>query len=257
MKRIAFFTNPYHDEGLVLTQKLKQFVCQFEHTISDIGDADYIVVLGGDGTMLAAARASGGTPLLGINLGNVGYLTDAQAAQGEQAIEKLLSGNFQIQTRMMLEAAYTGGQAVLALNDIVIHRGHSPRPIRCHIAVNGERMDEFNADGIVVSTPTGSTAYNLSAGGPLLKPDARMIAITPICAHSASARPAVVSHEDTITISIQNPQDIIVTCDGERVFDNIECGNMMKIDVRTAKQTTQIVKTHSLSFYELFRTKMT
>ena len=257
MKRIAFFVNTYRDADQVIANDLRDFVQAKGHVVAlqDADECDFAVVLGGDGTMLAAAKkfAQFGTPLLGINMGQLGYLTDAEVAHSKESLEKLLSGKFKIEKRIMLNVDINGCKN-LALNDVVIHRGVNPRPIRLRLAIDDEHVDSFTADGLIIATPTGSTAYNLSAGGPLLKPDAGMVAITPICSHSTFERPLVVQPNEGITIFADGLLQTGIACDGEPVkFDETdEC--MIKIGV--SKFVTNIVKTHDLSFYETFRAKM-
>ena len=158
---------------------------------------------------------------------------------------------------MMLEVLPSNAAgSFLALNDIVVHRGQNPRPISIRLTINGKFTNEFRADGVIAATPTGSTAYNLSAGGPLLKPDARMIAITPICSHSLNARPSVVSCTDNITIGIENLATTRIICDGESLSINTGAEDEIQLFVQSSKYTTSIVRTHNLSFYEIFRNKM-
>jgi len=257
--KISFYTNLEKDIDQRVTRQLEGFVGSNGHLVVGIDEeADATIVLGGDGTMLAAARraADRGTPLLGINLGNVGYLTDVEEAQAQDAVGRLLSGDYRVERRMMLEARISGSNAsLLALNDITVHRGQNPRLVHCHIDLNGEYMDDFRADGVVIATPTGSTAYSLSAGGPLLKPDAQMIAITPICPHSLSGRPAVVSHQDIITIKLENSPDLMIAYDGEYILKSKQ--KFIEITVQASEHTANIIRTCNLSFYELFRKKMT
>ncbi|MCL2169402.1 MAG: NAD(+)/NADH kinase [Defluviitaleaceae bacterium] len=259
MKKIAFFTNFDRDANGAVTERLKGFVREAGHVVFDGENPDFMVVLGGDGTMLSAARhaARSGIPLLGVNLGQIGYLTDVDASEAEVSLAKLLSGQYAVEERMMLEAIFlnTTMSSILALNDIVIHRGTNPRPIELEIGINGAFMGKFRADGVVISTPTGSTAYNLSAGGPLLKPDAKMLAITPICPHSLSGRPAIVAHDDILTVCIDNLPQTTIDCDGEPV-DLGSITGTLSLKIKASRHTTNIIRTHSLSFYETFRIKM-
>lgn len=256
---ISFYTNLEKDINQTVTRQLVDFVQTFGHKVVELDKpADATIVLGGDGTMLSAARhvAKAGTPIFGINLGNVGYLTDVEFVQAEDALNRLLSGNYRVEKRMMLEARISSSESpLLALNDITVHRGQNPRLVHCHINLNGEYMDDFRADGVVIATPTGSTAYSLSAGGPLLKPDAQMIAITPICPHSLSGRPAVVSHEDIITIKLENSLDLMIAYDGEYILKSKQ--KFIEITVQASNYTANIIRTCNLSFYEIFRKKMT
>ncbi|MDR2167154.1 MAG: NAD(+)/NADH kinase [Clostridiales bacterium] len=259
MKKITFFTNNARDCGLAFTENLADFVRKSGHGVCDGENPDFMVVLGGDGTMLAAARhvAARGIPLLGINLGKMGYLTDGDASDARESLQKLLAGDFKIERRMMLKVSINDStKSHLALNDLCVHRGQNPRPIDIRLALNGEFMDDFCADGVIVATPTGSTAYSLSAGGPLLKPDAQMMAITPICPHSLSVRPAVVSCDDIITISIENLAMTSITCDGEPLETAAPEDAPIELIVQSSEYTTNIIRTHNMSFYETFRIKM-
>ncbi|MCL2397137.1 MAG: NAD(+)/NADH kinase [Defluviitaleaceae bacterium] len=281
MKKIGFFPNTDRDLQLATTRDLADFVralgcevfatkelapllpnnCQFMKNYREVCDeVDFLVVLGGDGTMLKAAGHAvySGTPLLGINLGNVGYLTDVEKNHAKSAISRILADNYKIQQRMMLQAGL-GAATRLALNDITIYRGFSPRMIQCVVHINGEYMDTFRADGLVISTPTGSTAYNLAAGGPVLKPDAKMVAITPICPASLSARPAVISHEDHIHIRLPNTRDTVISFDGEGINHadvTSVCGNELEILITPSQYVTNIIKTNSYGFYEVLRKKI-
>jgi len=271
MKKIGFITNINRDTDMSVTRTLIAFVrdlgceaIEFAHSVTD--DVDFIVVLGGDGTMLRAARyaAHRATPLLGINLGNVGYLTDADKTHAEESITKVLTGNYKIERRMMLEVHTANGGTHLALNDIVIYRGAVSRLIECAVSINGDYMDTFRADGLVVATPTGSTAYSLAAGGPVLKPYAKMVVITPISPQSLSARPVVLPHEDNIQIRIKkSPQidvsQISISFDGERVSPSKLADIMegeLEISVATSEHFTNIIKTNNIGFYETLRIKI-
>ncbi|MCL2573214.1 MAG: NAD(+)/NADH kinase [Defluviitaleaceae bacterium] len=265
MKKIGFYKNLYKDADLKVTQDLVGYaenqgckVILFDDEITDI--VDFLVVLGGDGTVLRAAKFVIGTdiPLLGINLGNVGYLTDVENSQAKNAIDSVLSGNFKIEERMMLTVNKPDCQ-FYALNDIVVHRGASPRMIECAVSVDGEHMDAFRADGLIISTPTGSTAYNLAAGGPVLKPDERMVVITPVCPHSPSARPIVVSINESIEAKVAYAPIATISFDG--VIENQNdvsdaVGEGFSIVIRPSSHFARIIKTNNSSFYEIFRKKM-
>jgi NAD+ kinase len=265
MKRIGFFTNVHKDIDLATTRELISFVrdlgCEsLEFTGCAFFDVDFLVVLGGDGTMLQAADCAVhySTPLLGINMGNVGYLTDVEKSQAKNAIQKVLEGNYQIQERMMLSVNKAGHEN-FALNDIIIHRGSCTRMIECAVKVDGEHMDTFRADGIIVATPTGSTAYNFAAGGPVLKPDAQMVILTPICPQSPSARSVVVSVDEDIEIRVSHAPQSTVSFDGA-IVSTSEVAEVaddgFSIAVRPNDYRTKIIKTNSLGFYEILRMKM-
>jgi len=212
----------------------------------------FLVVLGGDGTMLRASHlaAQYSTPMLGINLGGLGYLTDVDRHEGLAAIEKVLTGNFQKEQRMMLQV-----QETLALNEVLIHRERASRLMAFRICVNGKHMDTLRADGIIVSTPTGSTAYNLSAGGPILRPDSEMIVVTAVCPHSLYTRPWVLSGNDEVTLSPVDThgEKAVVTLDGEAKF-SLKCNEA--IIIKRSKYTAAVIKTSGMDFFEVLRRKM-
>jgi len=211
-----------------------------------------LVVLGGDGTMLRAAHlaARHSTPMLGINLGDLGYLTDVDRHEGLAAIEKMLAGDFRQEQRMMLEV-----HKRLALNEVLIHRERSSRLMSFCICVNGDHMDTLRADGIIVSTPTGSTAYNLSAGGPILRPDSEMIVVTAVCPHALYTRPWVLSGSDEVTLTPVDThgEKAVVSLDGEAKFF-LECGEA--ITIKRSMLMATVVKTSGVDFFEVLRKKM-
>ena len=216
-------------------------------------NADFVIALGGDGTMLRAAKMAN-CPILGLNLGNLGYLTDSNIDLSFPAINKLFANDYFVENRMMLQYEHLNKQH-LALNDVVIYRGLSTKLFECVIHINGEFMTQIRADGIIAASPTGSTAYNLSAGGPILKPDAKMIAITPISSHSLTSRPAIISHKDELTITFLNHPGFSLALDGETIPINIG-EKETTIRIKKADKTAHILKTNSLSFYETLRNKM-
>ncbi|MDR1558307.1 MAG: NAD(+)/NADH kinase [Clostridiales bacterium] len=215
--------------------------------------SDLIVVLGGDGTMLQAAHhaALADIPLLGVNLGTLGYLTDVEPGEIDLALDAALQGRFTLERRIMLRTDLNEKWA--ALNDIVISRGIFSKLIRFQLYINDEYIDTIRADGIIVSTPTGSTAYNLSAGGPILKPDSEMMVITAICPHALYLRPWVISAGDTVGVRVLNDADATIAMDGRNMTE-LEPGRLLSIK-RSATRTS-IIKTKHLGFYEILRRKM-
>jgi NAD+ kinase len=243
---ISIITNASKDPGLVYTYKVRDFLTGrgVNAVIGEyISAADFWVVLGGDGTMLHVAQRAAveNIPLLGINLGNLGFLTDVDEHEGLQALEKLLAGAYKSEHRLMLEA-----EGRLALNEIFI--GATGKLSNFAVYINGQHMDDIRADGIITTTPTGSTAYSLSAGGPILGPSGQMIGITPVCPHSLSARPWVISAEDIIQIETFSPAAL--TIDGEFIKEITG-----KITVRKSAYYTTIVKTAPAHFYATLRKK--
>jgi len=215
--------------------------------------SDFIIVLGGDGTMLRAAHtaAFADIPLLGVNLGTLGYLTDAEPHELEQSLDAVLRGHYSLERRIMLRTDLNDSWA--ALNDIVISRGIFSKLIRFQMFINGDYIDTIRADGIIVSTPTGSTAYNLSAGGPILKPESEMTVITAICPHALYLRPWVISASDTVGVRALNDADAVLVMDGQNMA-RMEAGHLLTIS--RSDRYTSIIKTKSLSFYEILRRKI-
>lgn len=186
---------------------------------------DCIIVLGGDGTLLQTARAvaRSGVPVFGVNFGQMGFLTEIELGEIYPALEKLLAGHFTIEERMMLEVSIIRDgetlQNSIALNDVVVAKGAFARLITLHIFVNQEPVGIVAADGVVVATPTGSTAYSLSAGGPIVPPSLEVILITPICPHSLTSRPMAVSPESTVKVVLASQMgSTMLTLDGQHGF---------------------------------------
>ena len=167
-------------------------------------DADCALVLGGDGTLIRAVRDMDGSamPLLGINMGTLGYLTDVELKEFRPALDRLFAGDFDVEERMMIEGVTADGYRDLAVNDIVLARDGKIRIVQFNLYVNGTLLNTYLADGVIISTPTGSTGYNLSAGGPVVEPTASMIVITPICSHALNTSSVVLSADDVIEVEI-------------------------------------------------------
>ena len=184
------------------------------------GVCDLVITVGGDGTLLGAARAlaSSGVPLLGINLGRLGFLADLPTDALETCLAPILAGEFDAEERFLLAARVNGDPPLLALNDVVIHKWNTARMIELETLIDGVFVNRQRGDGIIVATPTGSTAYALSGGGPLIHPALDAIALVPICPHTLSNRPLVVAGSSRIAIRAPSRADqghIIVTCDGQ------------------------------------------
>ena len=225
---------------------------------------DCIIVLGGDGTLLQAAvdLAELDIPFLGINMGTLGFLTEVNKDGIKSALEKLIREEFTIEKRMMLLGrsyeAETVKDETRALNDIVITRRGSLQIINFNIYVNGQLLHRFHGDGVIVATPTGSTGYSLSAGGPIVEPKAELILLTPICPHSMRNRSIVLSSKDRVTVEIESSRDG-ETQEVEAIFDG--CHKVLlrtgeKIEIRKSKKTTGIVKLSQVSFLEVLHRKL-
>ena len=218
------------------------------------------LVLGGDGTLIRAVRDLGANslPLLGINLGTLGYLTDVELKDFRVALDQLFDGEPDIEERMMLEGSFRGSRIDIAMNDIVLAREGKVRIVSFNIYVNGTLLNTYHADGVILSTPTGSTGYNLSAGGPVVEPTAQMIVITPICSHALNTSSVVLSADDTIEVEIcegrYGRQEQISLC-----FDGAEQTTLVtgeRVCIRKAAKTARLIKLNRESFMITMRRKM-
>lgn len=223
-------------------------------------DIDLVVALGGDGTVLAAARLAGGTraPIFAVNLGNFGFLTTSSLREYEGHFERILAGDYVVEERMMLctDVFNSGGsvKSFTALNDIVLHKGALARPILIDIKVGDDLVGVFPADGVIVATPTGSTAYSLSAAGPILYPLMNAFCITPICPHTLAVRPLVVPAEYSVSLSEQSShQDVVITVDGQLSHSVKEEDQVL---VTRSDHVTRLVRPFEGSFFSLLRSKL-
>lgn len=219
-------------------------------------EADILIVLGGDGTILRVAchAAAYETPIFGINLGHLGYLAGAEKQEGRDTIDRVLKGRYTVEKRMMLRAEIGGKAFLPALNDVYIRNKEAAHMLKLTLKINGQYTDTYLGDGIILASPTGSTAYNLSAGGPVLKPDTSLIAVTQICPHNLYARSFVIGGEDSVSISLKSREAAgAVFTDGEYRAE-LKYGE--EITVKKAKSHTYIIKTTELDFYDVLRRKM-
>lgn len=279
MRSFALVTNAHKDPHLVLTNKIVDYINQKGGNVvilsddnedpEEYGDIDFsrmpentecIMVLGGDGTLirLATKAMKYQIPLIGVNLGTLGYLCELEEDGVFDAIDQLMEGNYFIENRIMLEGFNDAGKASLGLNDIVIHRAGNLSILRLNVYVNGEFLATYDADGMIVSTPTGSTGYNLSAGGPIVNPLAHMLVLTPINAHSLNARSIVFSSNDVIEIEMGSRRylkDEIahVSCDGDLVGE-LHVGE--KYVVSRSQNVVRFVRLNKTSFLEILSKKM-
>jgi NAD+ kinase len=223
---------------------------------SVIAAADVVVVLGGDGTFLAAARwaAPQGKPVLGINLGTFGFLAEYERDAWQQAVGDLLDGRVRLERRMMMTCREGRGTADWALNDVVVNKAALARMIDIELRVDGQDVSRFRADGLIVSTPVGSTAYNLSAGGPIVQPSEEVFVITPICPHQLTFRPLVVPSTAVIDIRVDAAgDDAYITIDGQ-VGRPLTRG--ARIHVECAPEPLQLVSGPDKRFYNILKRKL-
>jgi len=226
-----------------------------------IKDADIIFSLGGDGTFLNIARQTSklGIPILGINLGSLGFLSEVELKDLESSIKKIHSGKYDIVNRLMIHSNIYRSSILKykdnALNDFVISRGELSRIITLELHINGSYVDSFPGDGLIVSTPTGSTGYALSAGGPVIEHDASLILITPICSHVMHSRSFVISNNSKIEIKLKgnNNTQCLMTVDGQKAY-TLTTEDIIKIEVSNIK--AKLIKVSDRSFYDVLRKKM-
>jgi NAD+ kinase len=222
-------------------------------------EVDLLLVFGGDGTMLRVAREIAGshTPILGINIGGLGFLTAVSSSELDRALNHIWKREFKFEARALLEGeAVCGNQRVktAALNDLVISRGVTSRLIDLDVAVDGEPLSRYRCDGLILSSPTGSTAYSLAAGGALVHPMAEVMALTPICPHTLSNRSLILPLTATVEIRVVNPRPAtVLSVDGELQCE-LDHGNT--IWVRRSRRTVRLMHLAGSSFYEALRRKL-
>jgi NAD+ kinase len=232
-----------------------------DHSIAQLGAAaDLLVVVGGDGTILHVVGQLGEVikPVFGINVGSLGFLTCANSSSYREAVECIAKDRINFSQRALLEARVKLGDKqtnkMIALNDAVLSRGELLRLVLLCTRVNGEPLTEFNADGLIVATPTGSTAYSLSAGGPILDPESGVFVITPICPHVLTNRSIIVAQGSTIEIEASDPEyPIFLTLDGRKPI-HVERGSV--ITIRRAKKTLPLASLPDASFFSVVRQKL-
>jgi NAD+ kinase len=232
-----------------------------DYSIKDLGAAaDLLVVAGGDGTILRVVGQLGEAikPIFGINVGSLGFLTTASSATYREAVECLARDRINFSQRALLEARVRLREKqtakMLALNDAVLSRGELSRLVMLRTRVNGEALTEFNADGLIVATPTGSTAYSLSAGGPILDPESGVFVITPICPHVLTNRSIIVAEGSTIEIEASDPDyPVYLTLDGRKPI-HVERGSV--VTIRKAKKTLPLASLPDVSFFSVVRQKL-
>ncbi len=224
-------------------------------------NVDWVVVLGGDGTLLGAARKVGqyGAPILGVNLGGLGFLTGIPLDELYPMIEMMIKGRLEVETRAMLETrVFREGREVLSfqvLNDVVINKGALARIIDLDVTIDEEFLTTFRADGLIISTPTGSTAYNLSAGGPILYPTMETFVLTPICPFTLTNRPIIIPNTATIRIQMgkESEETVILTFDGQVGFDLFFEDEVI---INKSKEKIKLLRPPDHSYFKILRTKL-
>jgi len=232
-----------------------------DHVLGDPDDLDALLTLGGDGTLLRGARLLDGheVPILGVNMGRLGFLTCCPAEQLEHSLMRFARNDYTVESRMTLRATVMGADrrergTWLALNDVVVHKGGFARVVPLRVAVEDEIIASYAADGVVICTPTGSTAYSLSAGGPVVVPTLDTLLITPVSAHTLAIRPVVVAATSRVTVQAEGaPEELMITVDGQ-VGTNFHEGDTL--NVSRAPRATKIVRFPGSSFFATLREKL-
>ena len=282
MNKFCIITNPDKDMNYDMTRQIIKYLkehgkeCYFAPSLQDGYENYYTdssaipegtecaIVLGGDGTIIQAANdlVHRRMPILGINLGTLGFLAEIEKQYTFDALDCLIRDQYETEIRQMLDGVIvnesTQGYHGFALNDIVITRTGFSRIITMEVYVNGESVASYRGDGVIISTPTGSTGYNLSAGGPVIKPDTQATIITPICPHSLNARSIIVSANDEIQVRIGKSkktqlEEAIATFDGRK---NIQLKAEDTVVVQKAIEGTRLIKISKNSFFDILRTKL-
>jgi NAD+ kinase len=223
------------------------------------GQVDLLMVFGGDGTMLRVAREAAGSRalMIGINVGALGFLTDVQAHQLPLALKQIWSGECVIDSRPLINASgHTLDQRIeeMALNDFVISRGAAPRLIDLEVTVDDEVLTHYRCDGLIVCSPTGSTAYSLSAGGAVVSPAAEVFTLTPICPHTLSNRSVIVSLDSTVRVRVLSQRvETILTADGQKIIP-LNCGDL--VTIRRSRHSIRLLHLAGSSFFETLRRKL-
>jgi len=247
----------YSDPATACFARLRPVVCADAAALSR--QVDLLVVFGGDGTMLRVAREIAGsrTPILGVNIGGLGFLTAVPSANLPKALKCVWNGQFKFESRVLIQAAgRCNGQPVeqTALNDIVFGRGVSSRLIELDVSVDGDSLTRYRCDGLIVSSPTGSTAYSLAAGGAVVFPTAEVLALTPICPHTLSNRSLILPLTARIDVKVISPKPAtILSADGQ-VVSELATGD--QITIRRARRTVRLMQLAGSSFCETLRCKL-
>ncbi len=275
MDNFYIIVNKDRDEQLILAKQVQEFLeakgknyCTRIESLNTDGTSfevipeniECAIVLGGDGTLIRAAKRllKKEIPLFGINAGTLGYLACVEASEAKKGLEALCSGEYRTESRMMLKAEVNGHYEDTVLNEVAINRSGVCRLISLAVYVNGALLDVIAGDGLLISTPTGSTGYNLSAGGAIVKPETKLIMITPICPHSLTSRGVIVSAEDEIMIEVKQGNrtqevEAIVTFDG-RMTKNLKAGD--KVVIQRSSYTTKMIRLEEGTFFEVLRSKL-
>ena len=284
--RVILSSNPYRDRGMKAAQQARKILervgveccfclpfemgqgshvelprsLEFLDMHQELARADMLICFGGDGTILHAAKDATihGIPILGVNMGSVGFMAELEEAELAQ-LERLAVGEYTTQERMMLQVRVIRSRQVvfdeLALNDAVLSKGTIARVAELEVSADGDLICQLTGDGVVVATPTGSTAYSMSAGGPIVEPSSDNLIVTPVCAHQLSARPMVMAAERTITVQLprRSRKSVYLSVDGGK---SVRISGSDRVELRQADCRTRLVKLSGKNFYQLLNQKL-
>ncbi|MGI6200955.1 MAG: NAD(+)/NADH kinase [Christensenellales bacterium] len=264
--RIGLVVNRSRDTQLIMARRALEVleragaeVCLEPDLAAALGrraqarEPEALVVLGGDGTLLRAVQRD--LPVLGINLGRLGFLTELEPGQMASGLTRMLDGQYRLEERMMLKVRITGVEGPrYALNDVALTRGNNFHVTAMEVTVDGEMVDRYYADGLLLATPTGSTAYSLSAGGPVVSPDVSCLVLTPICPHRLGPRSVVIAdHHQVVLHPVHNESGNQVSLDGHQVFPLPTGGSVW---VEKAPRSARFIRLGERNFYQRLRTKL-
>lgn len=258
IRRVAIVVHEHKPEARQLYEELTGILSARDVQVSEEGP-DIVLSLGGDGTMLRAAQLahSVDVPLLGFNFGRLGYLTEVEPGHETEALQTLLEGTYTIEKRMMIacEGAYGCDVSYVGLNEVLVERASRVRLVRLSVKVDGERLATFNGDGVVIATPTGSTAYAMSAGGPIVSPRAECLVVVPVAAHMMFSRPFVLAADETVEIAVEGDEQrgAEVSLDGSM---NCPLPNGAAVTVARHARPLKLVRLSGPGFVERLRSKL-
>ncbi len=267
---VAIYTNEVKDTDLKLTKRVAELLdgrCSvvlrgdFDSFADMCLSADALIVLGGDGTLLGAARQACvyDLPILGINLGTMGFLAEVETDKIEDCLNRFLSGDYETEQRFMISAEVIRNGETMgtynALNDVVVSSSSFKKVVSMNLYVNDDFITSYDADGVVVATPTGSTAYSLSAGGPITDNTMELILVTPICPHTLSSRPLILPPDKKVTVEITKDREhpSLLTVDGQE-GEKLLIGD--KVIISAADRRTKLIHINGMNFYEVLRNKI-
>ena len=273
MRKIGVHANPSKPEALAIAQRLEfeartrgasalmlgDTAMALGKAESSVSEVEGIISIGGDGTVLRAAgmAAQAGIPVIGVNLGRLGFLSEVEPEDTGACLDKLIADDYSIEKRMMLRGVLDGPEpgSWLALNDFVLFKGDPARLTEIEVSVNGQVADRYTCDGVVIATATGSTAYSLSAGGPIMLPSAGGILITPLSPHKIGPRPALIGENDEVSVrSFGKNGYCSISGDGRTDFPQFIPGTSLK--VTKAEEITQLIRLKPYKFFDLLRQKL-